>query len=159
MHAKSRQSCPILCDPMDCRPPGSSVQAIIQVRILEWVAMTFSRGSSNSGIESPFLCLLHWQVSYLPLTPPGKPNTSIFKKRKRRKVVRTPVLGIITQSIDSMPRFGTWLSCLPPCDKLIDVRSTNPGKQCPWRGWGWGRYINFPNVLMGQQRGVSCSLL
>ena len=78
-------SCPILCDPMDCRPPGSSVQAILQVRILEWVAMTFSRGSSNPGIESPFLCLLHWQVSYLPLTQPGKPNTSIFKKREMKK--------------------------------------------------------------------------
>ena len=40
------QSCPILCDPMDCNPPGSSVHGILQARILEWVAMTFSRGSS-----------------------------------------------------------------------------------------------------------------
>ena len=33
------QSCPILCDPMDCSPPGSSVHGILQARILEWVAM------------------------------------------------------------------------------------------------------------------------
>ena len=34
------------CDPMDCSPPGSSVHEILQVRILEWVAISFSRGSS-----------------------------------------------------------------------------------------------------------------
>ena len=43
--AKSFQSCPTLCDPMDCNPPGSSVHGILQLRILEWVAMPSSRGS------------------------------------------------------------------------------------------------------------------
>ena len=37
--AQSIQSCPALCDPMDCGPPGSSVCEILQARILEWVAM------------------------------------------------------------------------------------------------------------------------
>ena len=40
------QPCPTLCDPMDCSPPGSSVRGILQARILEWVAMPSSRGSS-----------------------------------------------------------------------------------------------------------------
>ena len=45
------QSCPTLCDPVDCTPPGSSVHGILQARILqarilEWVAISFSRGSS-----------------------------------------------------------------------------------------------------------------
>ena len=40
------QSCPTLCDPMDCSPPGFSVHGILQARTLEWVAMPFSRGSS-----------------------------------------------------------------------------------------------------------------
>ena len=44
--AKSLQSCLILCDTMDCSPLGSSVHGIPQARILEWVAMSFSRGSS-----------------------------------------------------------------------------------------------------------------
>ena len=39
VHAKSLQSCPTLCDPLDCSPPGSSVHGILQARILEWVAM------------------------------------------------------------------------------------------------------------------------
>ena len=41
------QSCPTLCDPMDCSPPGSSVHGILQARTLEWVAIPFSRGSSQ----------------------------------------------------------------------------------------------------------------
>ena len=40
------QSCPTLSNPMDCSLPGSSVHGIFQTRILEWVAMPFSRGSS-----------------------------------------------------------------------------------------------------------------
>ena len=41
------QLCPTLCDPVDCSPPGSSVHGILQARILEWVAISFSRGSSG----------------------------------------------------------------------------------------------------------------
>ena len=40
------QSCLILCYPMDCSPPGFSVHGILQARVLEWVAIPFSRGSS-----------------------------------------------------------------------------------------------------------------
>ena len=40
------QSCPTLWDPLDCSPPGSSVLGILQARLLEWVAISFSRGSS-----------------------------------------------------------------------------------------------------------------
>ena len=41
-------SCMTLCHPVDCSPPGSSVHGILQARILEWVAVSFSRGSSQS---------------------------------------------------------------------------------------------------------------
>ena len=41
------QLCPTLCDPMDCSPPGPSVHGILQSRVLEWVAIHFSRGSSQ----------------------------------------------------------------------------------------------------------------
>ena len=40
------QSCPTLCDPVDCSPPGSSIHGILQARILEWVAISFFRGFS-----------------------------------------------------------------------------------------------------------------
>ena len=40
--AKSLQSCPTLCDPVDGSPPGSCVHGILQARVLEWVAISFS---------------------------------------------------------------------------------------------------------------------
>ena len=65
-----------LCDPMDYNPPGSSVHGILKTRILEWVAMPSSRGSSRSRnwIHISF-CLLPWQVNSLPLELPGKPGS------------------------------------------------------------------------------------
>ena len=47
--AKLLQSRPTLCDPTDGSPPGSVVPGILQARILEWVAISFSRGSSQPG--------------------------------------------------------------------------------------------------------------
>ena len=79
MQVKVAQSCLTLCDPKDCSPPGSSVRRILQVKILEWVAISFSRGSSqprdlpNPGIEprSPAL-----QADSLQAKPHGKPSNS-----------------------------------------------------------------------------------
>ena len=45
VNAKLLQLCLNLCNPMECNPPDSSVHVILQARILEWVAMPFSRGS------------------------------------------------------------------------------------------------------------------
>ena len=45
------QSCATLCDPGDGSPPGSSVHGILQARMLEWIAISSSRGSPNSGIK------------------------------------------------------------------------------------------------------------
>ena len=60
MHAQSFQSCPTLCNPMDYSLPGSSVHGILQARILEWVAISFSRGSSQHRNET---CISN--VSYI----------------------------------------------------------------------------------------------
>ena len=57
VRAKSLQSCPTLCDPMDCSPPGFSVRGILQARILEWVAMSSSRGSSRPRDRTQVSCV------------------------------------------------------------------------------------------------------
>ena len=49
-------SAPVVFDPMDCSPPGSSVRGIIQAKILEWVAISFSRGSSRPRDQSQVSC-------------------------------------------------------------------------------------------------------
>ena len=69
MYAQSLQSCLIRCDAMDFRLPGSFVNGILQARILEWVAMPSSRGSSQprDQTRSPTL-----QVDSLLTEPPGK---------------------------------------------------------------------------------------
>ena len=51
------QSCPVLCNPMECSPPGSSVHGILQARILEWVATSFSRGSSLPRDRTQVSCI------------------------------------------------------------------------------------------------------
>ena len=50
------QSCPTLCDPMDCSLPGSSAHGIFQTRVLEWVAISFSRGSSQPRDRTQVSC-------------------------------------------------------------------------------------------------------
>ena len=51
------QSCLTLCDPTDCSPPGSSVHGIFQARILERVAISFSRGSSQHRDQTHVPCI------------------------------------------------------------------------------------------------------
>ena len=64
------QSCPTLCNPVDCSLPGSSVHGILQARILEWVAITFSGDPPDPGIKprSPTL-----EADALTSEPPGQP--------------------------------------------------------------------------------------
>ena len=59
-----------LCDPMDYSLSGSSVHEILQARVLEWVAISFTRGSSPLEIETGSPAL---QVDSLPTEPPGNP--------------------------------------------------------------------------------------
>ena len=73
------QSCPTLCDPMDCSLPGSLVRGIFQARVLEWVAISFSRGDlPNPGIKpgSPSL-----QADAVPSEPPGGPVQHFIENR------------------------------------------------------------------------------
>ena len=62
----------------DPSPPSSSIHGILQARILEWVAMPSSRGSSSPRDRTLLPCLLYWQVNSLPLVPPGKPSWHIM---------------------------------------------------------------------------------
>ena len=70
---KSLQLCLTLCNPGDCSPPYSSVHGILQARILDWVVIPSSKGSSRNR-DQISICVLHWQAGYLPLELPGKPK-------------------------------------------------------------------------------------
>ena len=89
------QSWPTVCDPMDCSPPGSSVCGILQAEMLEWVAISFSRGSSRSRDQTwvshiagrfftiwatrEALMLIKW-VTISPVTLVGSTMTSELKE-------------------------------------------------------------------------------
>ena len=72
VHAQSLSHVWLL--PPECSPQGSSVHGILQARILEWTAISFSRGSSSLRNQIRVLSLLQWQTGSLPLAPPGKPQ-------------------------------------------------------------------------------------
>ena len=57
---EAAQSCLILCSPMDCSPPGSSVHGISQARIQEWVAISFSRGPSRPRYWTQVFSIAGW---------------------------------------------------------------------------------------------------
>ena len=65
------QSCPALCDPMDCSPPGSSDHGILQARILEWVAIPFSRDLPNPEMEPTSLMSPALAGRFFTTAPPG----------------------------------------------------------------------------------------
>ena len=67
------QSCLTLCDPMDCSPPGSSVHEIFQARILEWIAISFSKVSSRPRDGTHVSCVFCTAGRFFTTAPPGKP--------------------------------------------------------------------------------------
>ena len=83
--AQSPQTCPTLCDPMDCSLPGSSVRGILQARILEWVAVPSSRGSSRPGDQTGVFCVSCTAAGFSPSELPGKPYALVLLKSKLRE--------------------------------------------------------------------------
>ena len=70
--SESDQSCLTLCDPMDCSPPGSSIRGIFHARELEWVAISFSRGSFWSRDQTPVARMAG--RTFYPLSHQGRPH-------------------------------------------------------------------------------------
>ena len=67
------QLCLTLCDPMDCSPPHFSVQGILQARILEWIAMPFSKGSSLPRDQTNVSCTACMAGGFSTTEPLGRP--------------------------------------------------------------------------------------
>ena len=84
--------------PVDYSLPDSSVHGLVQARILEWVAVSSSRGSFQPRNRTHISCLLHWQVGSLPLAPPGKPS---FHNRWLQSwgTVKDPPLDVLCTSV------------------------------------------------------------
>ena len=127
-------SCPTLCDPIDCSPPGSSVHGIFQeARTLEWVAISFPRGSSQPRGRSCISCIGRWFFFFFFFTtePPGKPTSK--------------VAAAAAKSLQS---------CLTLCDP---IDGNPPGSAVP--GILQARTLEWVAISFGQDQTVSPIIL
>ena len=90
--AKSLQLCVTLWDPMDCSPSGSSAHKILQARILEWVAISFSRGSSRPRDRTRVSWGSYIADRFFTSEPPGEALSSITRVPELPPLTCLPVL-------------------------------------------------------------------
>ena len=115
-HALLLRGVGLSCDPMDCSPPSSSVNGIFQAIILEWIAISFSRGSSNPGTELASLCFLHCrQILYHWATWEAQ-----RKLQKGLGGLTPPLLGCLY----SCHLHGACNSCVRVSSKSSDIQSS-----------------------------------
>ena len=108
--AKSLQSCPTLCDPIDGSPPGSTVPGILQARTLEWVAMSFS-DAWKVKVKS----LSHVQLFATPWTAAYQAPPSMGFSRQEywgRLPLPSPKIGTSKHLLPFVITFVTFLKCL-----------------------------------------------
>ena len=91
VHAKLLQLCLTLGNPMDSSPPGSSAHGILQVRIIEWLAMPSSRGSSLPRDQTRISCGSCIAGRFFTSDPPGKPNNG---NDNDKKTIASALVGI-----------------------------------------------------------------
>ena len=152
MCAKSLQSCLTLWDTMDCSSSGSSVHGVLWARILKWVAMPSSRGSSQPWDWTHVLHLQHWHVSSLPLTPPHCQRVSAITLQPRRVHCKSCRASI---SIDAGPSVHfIHRICHCCCSQVTLFKS---GAKLPFPGispetfilsvYSWNKYLGWSVIL------------
>ena len=164
MRAKPLQSCLTLCHPMNCSLPGSSVHGVSQARLLEWVTISFSRGSSWSRDQTWVFCLAG---GFFTTEPPGKPLlyiivilllystlcflilsdekteaqrlNSLFKGTPHKQKSQKSPLGSWGTGLGWMSRWYPWS---PPTMPVV------------WSLWDWG--IRTVEPVWGLEKPVPC---
>ena len=128
MRAKSLHSCLSLCDAMDCSLPGSSVRGILQARILEGVAISYSRGSSQPKNRTHVSYIyLHWQAGSLSRVPPGKPLISNIC------TCIDSCLSLVAQMVKHLP--SMWETQVPSLgwEDPLEKEMATPSSILAWR--------------------------
>ena len=104
--AKSLQSCPTLCNPIDSSPPGSPIPGILQARTLEWVAISFSNACWVRGKPLLFFHIHDIETYSCFLVAHKKTGQFYFLEKLQRETKKSDVLKVI----EIQP---LWLSLLP----------------------------------------------
>ena len=122
---------PLFCDPMNCSSPGSSVHGISQARILECVAISFSKGSSW---PRDWTHVSHMVGRFFTTEPLGKPKT-IYLTQANQKPMNPPSKEILKWTITKPSGKGSLIQSFLGCWCLLDVQGevTACGAK-RWRG-------------------------
>ena len=144
MHAKPLQSCPTLCHPMNYSLPGSFVCGISQARSLEWVTISFSKGSSWSRDQTWAFGLAG---GFFTTEPPGKPLLYIIVILLLYSTLCTPHKQKSQKSPLSswgtgLGRMSRWYPWSPPTVPVV------------WSIWDWG--IRTVEPVWGLEKPVPC---
>ena len=127
---KSLQLCLTLCNPMDCSPPDSSVHGILQARILEWVAIFFSRGSSWPRDRTQ---ISHTAGRLLTLWATKKSHKQLWcslnlpgVSKKKKKLLLWEVKGFFKKKVDlHLEEMGGTEGTMPAA---VSTRVPQPGE-------------------------------
>ena len=154
---KVAQLCPTFCDPMDYRPPGSSVHGLLQARILEWGIMPFSRDLPFPGIKpkSPALQADSVPFELLGNSPLIKVNVTWWKKQWASNHGRE------ARDLDGLfhlfkPCFSYFFSAaiVPICPhRVVRIKRDNRGKSCtkPWKHKDKGLLLSWMSSFCNLQ--------
>ena len=130
---------------MDHSPPGSSVHGILQVKILEWVAMPSSQGSSRPRDQTLVFCIAG---RFFTAEPPGKPPHTVCESESRS--VMSDSLwphGLYIQSVE-FSRPECWSGSLSLLQGIFPTQGSNPGLQhCRQILYHWAICINCICVI------------
>ena len=140
------QFCLILCNPIDCSPPGSSVHGIFQARILEWVAISYTGDFPNPGIKSePCISRIKprspaLQVHSLPSEPLGKPkNTGVGSPSLVQGIFLTQELNWdflhCRRILYQLSYQGSPWEALPIFKELCRLEHKIPDTKWQWADW------------------------
>ena len=135
--AKSPQSCPTLCDPIDGSPPGSPIPGILQARTLEWVAMSFSNAWKWTGkvksLSRARLLATPWTAAYQapPSIFPGK-STGVRCHWATSKASRFHYLKLLLQNAQGS-------------------HTASKSKLLLKHKWNWNSYLWFSRLILFPQ--------
>ena len=111
---------------MDCSLPGSSLHGIFQAKLLEWVAISYSRGSSHRKGQTRILGLLHWQADSLSLSPLGSPPLANHQSGSVSCLNLWSQLEMFFLSASLLQQHR------PLCCSFSPANTFHPQSLCPW---------------------------
>ena len=121
------QLCATLCDPMDCSPPGSPVHGILQARILDWVAISFSRGSCSPR-DQTWVSRIAGRAA--PTGPPGNSLERTSWSHRNMRWVIVSLLGRVgTETHPHLKRLDCQVKKLHPQGEESVLEKLHPSAQ------------------------------